>query len=63
MATAEKLCVIGDGGMGTICAIMLAENGHDVVLWSAFADQAGRSRPIGRTSGSCRARSCRTACG
>ncbi len=40
MATAEKLCVIGDGGMGTICAIMLAENGHDVVLWSAFADQA-----------------------
>jgi glycerol-3-phosphate dehydrogenase (NAD(P)+) len=37
---AEKLCVIGDGGMGTICAIMLAENGHDVVLWSAFADQA-----------------------
>jgi len=40
MAAAEKLCVIGDGGMGTICAIMLAENGHDVVLWSAFADQA-----------------------
>jgi len=40
MAMAEKLCVIGDGGMGTICAIMLAENGHDVVLWSAFADQA-----------------------
>lgn len=40
MATVEKLCVIGDGGMGTICAIMLAENGHDVVLWSAFADQA-----------------------
>ncbi len=34
------MCVIGDGGMGTICAIMLAENGHDVVLWSAFADQA-----------------------
>jgi len=40
MSAAEKLCVIGDGGMGTICAIMLAENGHDVVLWSAFADQA-----------------------
>jgi len=40
MATAEKLCVIGDGGMGTICAIMLAENGHDVALWSAFGEQA-----------------------
>ncbi len=40
MEMAEKLCVIGDGGMGTVCAIMLAENGHDVVLWSAFAEQA-----------------------
>lgn len=35
-----KVTVIGDGAMGTICAIMLAENGHDVVLWSAFEDQA-----------------------
>jgi glycerol-3-phosphate dehydrogenase (NAD(P)+) len=26
--------------MGTICAIMLAENGHDVALWSAFGEQA-----------------------
>jgi glycerol-3-phosphate dehydrogenase (NAD(P)+) len=34
-----KITVIGDGGMGTICAIMLAENGHDVHLWSAFEDQ------------------------
>jgi len=40
MEMAEELCVIGDGGMGTVCAIMLAENGHDVVLWSAFAEQA-----------------------
>ena len=37
----EKQCtVIGDGGMGTICAVMLAENGWAVRLWSAFADQA-----------------------
>ena len=26
--------------MGTTCAIMLAENGHDVYLWSAFGRQA-----------------------
>jgi glycerol-3-phosphate dehydrogenase (NAD(P)+) len=32
----ERVSVIGDGAMGTICAIMLAENGHRVRLWSAF---------------------------
>ena len=26
--------------MATVCAVMLAENGHDVRLWSAFADAA-----------------------
>ncbi len=36
----ERIAVIGDGGMGTICSIMLAENGHAVRLWSAFTDQA-----------------------
>lgn len=36
----EHIAVIGDGGMGTICAIMLAENGYPVQLWSAFPQQA-----------------------
>lgn len=36
----KQITVIGDGGMGTICAVMLAENGNAVTLWSAFADQA-----------------------
>ena len=36
----QRITVIGDGGMGTVCAIMLAENGHEVCLWSAFAEQA-----------------------
>ncbi len=36
----ERITVIGDGGMGTICSVMLAENGHAVRLWSAFRDQA-----------------------
>jgi glycerol-3-phosphate dehydrogenase (NAD(P)+) len=35
-----KVTVIGDGGMGTVCASMLAENGATVTLWSAFPDQA-----------------------
>ena len=34
------MAVIGDGAMGTLCAILLAENGCSVRLWSAFADQA-----------------------
>ena len=32
--------MIGDGAMGTVCALMLAENGHQVRLWSAFPDAA-----------------------
>jgi glycerol-3-phosphate dehydrogenase (NAD(P)+) len=28
--------IIGDGAMGTICAVMFAENGWNVRLWSAF---------------------------
>lgn len=36
----KRITVIGDGGMGTVCAVMLAENGHEVTLWSAFANQA-----------------------
>jgi len=39
---AERVAVIGDGAMGTVCAIMLAENGADVCLWSAFPDAAAR---------------------
>jgi len=36
----ETVAVIGDGAMGTICAVMLAENGIAVRLWSAFPDAA-----------------------
>ena len=40
----KTFAVIGDGGMGTVCAIMLAENGNPVKLWSAFEDQANQMR-------------------
>jgi glycerol-3-phosphate dehydrogenase (NAD(P)+) len=36
----QTIAVIGDGGMGTTCAIMLAENGWRVRLWSAFPEAA-----------------------
>lgn len=35
-----KYVIIGDGAMGTICSIMLAENNNSVTLWSAFEAQA-----------------------
>jgi glycerol-3-phosphate dehydrogenase (NAD(P)+) len=31
-----RIAIVGDGAMGTVCALMLAENGQDVRLWSAF---------------------------
>jgi len=37
---AENITIIGDGAMGTICSVMLAENGNRVRMWSAFPAQA-----------------------
>lgn len=37
---AQRISIIGDGGMGTLCAIMLAENGLAVRVWSAFPEAA-----------------------
>ncbi|MCP4374788.1 MAG: NAD(P)-binding domain-containing protein, partial [bacterium] len=36
----EQITIIGDGAMGTVCGIMLCENGHNVTIWSAFEDAA-----------------------
>ena len=47
----QRIAIIGDGAMGTVCAIMLAENGHNVRLWSAFPDAAETLR---RTRDNCR---------
>lgn len=35
-----KITVLGDGGWGTAQAILLAGQGHEVSLWSAFQDYA-----------------------
>ena len=42
----KKVCIIGDGAMGSVCAMLLCENGLDVVIWgydaeylSVFADK------------------------
>ena len=36
--TPQRIAVIGDGAMGTVCALILADNGYDVGLWGAFPD-------------------------
>ena len=36
----NKIAVVGDGAMGTVCSMMLAENGNAVRLWSAFPEAA-----------------------
>lgn len=36
----NRISVLGDGGMGTLCALLLAQNGLPVRLWSAFPRQA-----------------------
>ena len=40
----ERVIVIGDGGWGTTLALVLARNGVQTTLWSAFADQAEELR-------------------
>ena len=35
----SKISIIGSGGWGTAIAIMLSENGHDVVLWSYLQEE------------------------
>ncbi len=36
----EKVCVLGAGSWGTALAMVLAENGHDTLLWTHRTEQA-----------------------
>jgi len=36
----EHAAIIGDGAMGTLCALLLAQSGRRVRMWSAFEEQA-----------------------
>ena len=39
---AEKVTIIGDGAMATVCSILLTQNGHDVTMWGAFEESIER---------------------
>jgi glycerol-3-phosphate dehydrogenase (NAD(P)+) len=32
----ERVTILGDGAMATVCSILLTSGGHDVTLWGAF---------------------------
>jgi glycerol-3-phosphate dehydrogenase (NAD(P)+) len=38
----ERITILGDGAMATVCAILLTQNGHDVTLWGAFEESIER---------------------
>jgi glycerol-3-phosphate dehydrogenase (NAD(P)+) len=39
-----RATIIGDGAMGTLCALLLAEHGTEVVLWGAFPQHIAAMR-------------------
>ena len=32
----ERITILGDGAMATVCSILLTTGGHDVTIWGAF---------------------------
>jgi len=34
----ERVTILGDGAMGTVCSILLASGGHAVTMWGAFEE-------------------------
>ncbi|MGB2614566.1 MAG: 2-dehydropantoate 2-reductase N-terminal domain-containing protein, partial [Phycisphaerae bacterium] len=36
----KRAAIIGDGAMGTLSALLLAQNGRRVRMWSAFEEHA-----------------------
>ena len=43
----EKIAIIGDGAMATVCAGILSDNGYPVRIWSAFEQNAEAMRRTG----------------
>lgn len=39
-----KIAIVGDGAMGTLCALLLADKVERLVMWGAFADQVAALR-------------------
>src|SRR5688572_9445162 len=40
--TKERVTILGDGAMATVCSILLTQGGHDVTMWGAFEESIER---------------------
>src|SRR4029077_2204017 len=38
----ERVTILGDGAMATVCSILLSSGGHDVTIWGAFEESIER---------------------
>src|SRR5688572_20259208 len=38
----ERVTILGDGAMATVCSILLTQNGHNVTMWGAFEESIER---------------------
>ena len=38
----ERITILGDGAMATVCSILLTQGGHDVTMWGAFEESIDR---------------------
>ncbi|HSI36271.1 MAG: NAD(P)H-dependent glycerol-3-phosphate dehydrogenase [Phycisphaerae bacterium] len=42
MPTPQRITILGDGAMATVCSILLTTGGHHVTMWGAFEDSIER---------------------
>ena len=45
-----KISVLGSGAWGTALAMLLSDNGHEVLLWSPFAEHTEELRRTRKSS-------------
>ncbi len=38
----ERVTILGDGAMATVCSILLTQGGHEVIMWGAFEQSIER---------------------
>src|SRR5450432_691324 len=39
---AERVTIVGDGAMATVCSLILSQGGHNVTLWGVFEESINR---------------------
>jgi glycerol-3-phosphate dehydrogenase (NAD(P)+) len=42
MSPIERVTIIGDGAMATVCSLLLTQGGHEVTIWGVFEESINR---------------------